>query len=256
MVDAGCQRGDEDSVHLCDWPTIDVSVIDEGLEHEVKWTRDVVRLGRRLRERQRIKTRQPLRAMTLVHHDAEIRQAVEAHRELLADELNVKEVRILANGDELATLTCKPNFKTLGRRYGKRMKEAAAIISTWGASEFATLEGGQTLDVLDEAVGLDDVIVRREASDDVVIETEASLLVALDTELDDALIAEGIAREFVSAVQKVRRDDGLAVTDRIVVSVQTADKALKSALSAQESYVLGEVLGTEMTVRGRQGQRA
>ncbi|MBX2801632.1 MAG: isoleucine--tRNA ligase [Myxococcales bacterium] len=253
VVQAGCQQGDQDSVHLCDWPTVSTDVIDAALERQVADTREVVRLGRRLRERHRLKTRQPLRAITVVHHDADARAGIEAHAELLAEELNVKEVRVVAEGDELATLTCKPNFKTLGRRYGKEMKQAAAVISGWGASEWAQLQAGEELSVLDQPVTADDVIVRRDPRPDVVIETEGSLIVALDTELDDALLREGIAREFVSAVQKQRRDDGLAVTDRIRLTVHTRDSDLREAIEHSREWVSGEVLAVQVEVQDADG---
>ncbi len=246
VVDAGHQTGDCDSVHLCDWPTVDEALVDEALERDVQWTRDVVRLGRRLRERHRLKTRQPLRAITIVHHDAAPRAALEAHVDLLTDELNVKEVRVREEGDELAAITCKPNFKALGRRFGKQMKEAAAVIGGWGSAEFRRLDAGEALEVLGQPIRSDDVIVRRDPAPDVVIETEGAIIVALDTELDDALVAEGIARELVSAVQKLRRDQGLEVTDRIALALHTDDEALRRALDAQEGWIAGEVLATSV----------
>ena len=253
VVEGGCAEPELDSVHLCDWPEVDTAVIDTHLEHEVQWTRDVVRLGRRLRERHRLKTRQPLRAITVVHHDAVTRAAVEAHVELIADELNVKDVRVQAEGDDLATFSCKPNFKTLGRRFGKRMKQAAQEIGAWGTAEFARLEAGASIEVLGEAINADDVVVRREPRPDVVIETEGALIVALDTDLDDALVQEGIARELVSAVQKIRRDQGYAITDRITLLVQTADDALRDAVEAREAWIAGEVLATQVAVEGGSG---
>ena len=248
VVDAGCQEGDQDSVHLCDWPTVETSVIDEALEHEVQWTRDVVRLGRRLRERHRLKTRQPLRALTVVHHDPTVRAAIEAHADLVADELNVKGVVVRADGDDLATISCKPNFKTLGRRFGKQMKQAAQEIGTWGAAEFAQLDEGASIEVLGEAITSEDVVVRRDPREDVVIETEGSLIVALDTDLDDALVQEGIARELVSAVQKARKDQGLDITDRIALTVQSADEALRAAVDARRDWIAGEVLAESVDV--------
>ena len=249
VVEAGCQEGDLDSVHLCDWPAVDEAVIDEALEEEVRWTRDVVRLGRRLRERHKMRTRQPLRALTVVHHDPEVRKAIEAHAELIAQELNVKQVDVEADGDHLATLSCKPNFKTLGRRYGKEMKQAAQQIQGWGTTEFAALDAGESIEVLGQPVTADDVVVRREPKDDVVIETEGALIVGFDTELDTALVQEGVAREVVSAVQKQRRDEGLDVTDRITLVLQSTDAPLRDAVEAQRDYIAGEVLATDVSIQ-------
>jgi len=248
VVAPGCQEGDADSVHLCDWPVVDEAVIDRELEDQVRWSRDIVRLGRRLRERHKLKTRQPLTSLTVVHHDAPVRTAIEAQAAIIADELNVKEVVVQAEGDELASLTCKANFKTLGRRFGKQMKEAASVIAGWGADEYRRLQQGETIEVLGEAIAEADVDVRRESREDTVIETEGSLVVAFDTALTDALVAEGYARELVSAAQQARRDEGLEVTDRIALTVTTADAALREAVETQRDYVANEVLATSVVV--------
>jgi isoleucyl-tRNA synthetase len=119
-----------DSVHLTDWPRVDPSRIDRALEAAVHATRDVVSLGRRLRERTRLKTRQPLRRLTVVHHDDAVRDAVTAHAALVRDELNVRAVEVRADGHELATVTCKANFKTLGKRRAPARGGSRATRST------------------------------------------------------------------------------------------------------------------------------
>ncbi len=248
VVAPGCQEGDADSVHLCDWPEVDESVIDRELEAQVQWSRDIVRLGRRLRERHKLKTRQPLASLTVVHHDAPVLGAVEAQAAIIADELNVKEVVVQAEGHELAILTCKPNFKTLGKRFGKQMKDAAKVISAWGAEEYARLQAGETIEVLGEAIAEADVDVRRESREDVVIETEGALIVAFDTALTDELVAEGMARELVSAAQQARKDQGLEVTDRVALTVTSPDARLRQAIEGQRDYVAGEVLATSIDI--------
>jgi isoleucyl-tRNA synthetase len=248
VVAPGCQQGDLDSVHLCDWPTVDTSVIDRGLEAAVASTRDAVRLGRRLRERHRLKTRQPLAALVLVHHDAEVRAGLQQHADLLADELNVKRVDVRATGEGLATVTCKANFKRLGRRYGKQMKQAAAAIEALSGADFATLESGGEVMVLDQPVTLDDVMVRREPAADVVLESEGALAVALETALSDDLLDEGAARELTSVVQRSRKDAGLEVTDRIALTVRSPDAVLRRAIEAHAERIAADVLATSLSV--------
>lgn len=232
VVAPGRAKAGEDSVHLTDWPVVKSELRDPGLEEAVAHTRQAVGLGRRLRERHKLKTRQPLRRLTVVHHDAAVRDALVAHRELLADELNVKEVEVRAAGDDLATLSFKANFKTLGKRFGKDMKLAAEAIEAFGPPELAALERGDTVGVLGQPVSLADVVVRRESRADVVIETEGALIVALDPTLDPALIDEGVARELVSAVQKARKESGLAVTDRIRLHVAGGDGSVERAVGS------------------------
>jgi isoleucyl-tRNA synthetase len=246
VVAPGVAGPEQDSVHLTDWPRVDPARIDRDLEQAVAWTRDVVGLGRRLRERTRLKTRQPLRRLTVVHHDAAFRAALQTHTALVQDELNVREVVLVAEGHDLASVTCKANFKTLGKRFGKDMKSAAAVIEAFGASELATLEAGGSVEVLDQAVTPEDVVIRRESKGSLVIEVEGALIVAFDTEVDDALLAEGLAREVVSMLQKLRKETGLAVADRIVATVTTDDPVLTGALRAHEAWVRGEVLATEL----------
>ncbi len=234
----------QESVHLTDWPDVRMSLVDLALETAVAHGRDAVRVGRRLRERHRLKTRQPLRRLTLVHHDPMVREAFTAHRDQLLDELNVKELGVHAREDDLATLSCKANFKTLGKRYGKDMKAAAARIEQFDLDTFLRLENGEPVDVLGQPVTLEDVVVRREPRGDVVIETEGPLVVALDTELDETLRREGIVRELVSKIQQLRKENGFAVTDRIRVDIRTKNVGLLAALDDRDAraWIRGEVL--------------
>lgn len=244
VVAPGCAKPGEDSVHLTDWPVVKTSLIDVPLESAVGWTREVVRLGRRLRERHKLKTRQPLRRVTVVHGDPAVRRAIEAHAALLADELNVKDVVVQAQADDLATVTCKANFKTLGKRFGKDMKEAARLIESLGAADLAVIERGGSVEVLGQPVTPEDVVIRRESRADAVIEAEGALVVALDTALDEPLVHEGVARELVSAIQKLRKDAGLAITDRIRVQVNTEDPLVGAAIGTHHALVASEVLAT------------
>jgi len=244
VVGPGKAKLRQESVHLTDWPDVRLALVDLALETSVAHVRDAVRLGRRLRERHRLKTRQPLRRLTLVHHDAAVRDAFSAHRDQLLDELNVRDLAVHAREDDLATLSCKANFKTLGKRYGRDMKAAAAEIERFDLDTFLRLEKGEAVDVLGQPVTLEDVVVRREPRGDVVIETEGPLVVALDTELDDALRREGIVRELVSKIQQLRKENGLAVTDRIRVTIHTTDGGLLAALGDRDArtWIRGEVL--------------
>ncbi len=257
VVQPGCADDGLDSIHLCRWPEIDATMIDVELERQVAITRQVVRLGRRLRERHKLKTRQPLGEMIVVHHDVTVREAVVAHTSTLSDELNVQTVTVRPRGGELATVTCKANFKRLGRRFGKRMREAAAAVETFTETEFEVLDGGGTVDVLGEALDAEDVVIRREpGSDAVVIETEGALMVAYDTHLTDALVHEGMAREVVSWLQRQRKEAGFAVVDRIRVTLTTDDTALAAAIGEHTETITREVLADTLTVTSGVGAEA
>ncbi|MCA9545038.1 MAG: isoleucine--tRNA ligase, partial [Myxococcales bacterium] len=240
VVDAGAQG--PDSVHLCLYPEVDAALIDTGLERQVEITRQVVTMGRALREKHKLKTRQPLKEVIVVEHDPAVRAAVENHAELIAEELNVKQVITREHDSDLAALTFKANFKVLGRRFGKQMKDCAAAIGALTPADWRTLQDGGQVDVLGQPITVDDVIVHREPKADVVIETEGSLTVALETDLDDALVREGLARELTANLQRLRKDQGFEVTDRIAVALHTADGPLADAIAQHGDWIAAEIL--------------
>lgn len=246
VVSLGLNASHEDSVHLCDYPTAHSAFIDKDLEQAVDVVRQVVTMGRALRETHKLKVRQPLRTLTVVTHEVALQRAIMQHSELIAGELNVKAVQVLSDDDTLATVTVGPNFKTLGPKAGKAMKAIAARIEQFGKTELAALQDGQALLVEGIEVGLADVAITRKARGDVVIVTQGSLVVALDTELTDELVFEGIARELVSRVQKMRKDKGFAVTDRIVLSAYSEDPQVQKAIETHQTYLMEEVLAEQV----------
>jgi len=246
VVAPGVASPDKDSVHLCDYPEVDVSRIDTALEQEQAVVRSVCSLGRALREKHKLKTRQPLRKVIVVHHETAVTAAVETNHAVIAQELNVKEVEVQNDGAALSTLSFKANFKRLGRRLGGRMKAAAGRIAGLTADEWTTLSNGGQLIVEDEPITAEDVMVSRQSKGDVVIEVDGALTVALDPVLDEELTQEGWARELISRVQRARKDTGLAVVDRIELILQTADAELSAALMAQVEYISNEVLANDV----------
>jgi len=248
VVDMGMSEPGQDSVHLCDYPLVDQSRIDLDLEKQVHISRSAVSLGRALREKHRLKIRQPLSTVTLVNHDADIRAALQLQSGLIAEELNVKSVRIEATDVELTEIVFKANFKTLGRRYGKQMRDAAAAIAQFERTDFDTLQNGGEIDVLGQGVRMEDVLVRREAKADVLIETQGALLVALDSELTDELIAEGYMREVVRRIQNLRKTIGFQVTDRIDLTLFVADSDLRSALLTHGESIASEAMASNWSV--------
>ncbi|MEM7245856.1 MAG: isoleucine--tRNA ligase [Acidobacteriota bacterium] len=248
VVEPGCQDDELDSVHLCDYPQADESRIDHQLEKEVALTRQVVGMGRALRKSHELKVRQPLARVVIVHHDAEALAIVERHAEQLVEELNVKEVITKSDDDDLCTLSFKANFRRLGPRFGKQMKAIAQVVTGLDAEQFATLRDGGTVPVDGGEIELDDVLVERAPRGGVVIEAEGPLTVALDTQLDDALRMEGTCREVVSRLQRLRKDGGLEITDRVAVVLGSSDEALRTAMKTHREYIADEVLATSLEI--------
>jgi len=191
-----------------------------------------VELGRRLRADNDLKVRQPLSALKLAGGDV---KGLEA---LIEDELNVKRVVFVADETELCDVTYKANFKTLGPKCGPKMKAvAAAIAAMKGFDGTATVEG--------VALSAEDVLVTRKPKPGLVVAAQGAVVVGLETALTPELVAEGLAREFVSHVQNMRKAADFEVTQRIAVTIET-DAETQAAIEAHRDYVTNEILATAL----------
>jgi isoleucyl-tRNA synthetase len=246
VVGPGMAKPGEDSVHLCSYPQPDAARTDVHVEQQMAAVRQVVALGRALREKHKLKTRQPLQTLTVVSTDEVARTAVLAHRELIEDELNVKQVVALADDAALATLSFKANFKTMGKRMGAKMKDAATEVAALTRAQWSALERGETLTVQGQPLTKEDVLVTRTAQGEVVIESQGDLTVALDTTVTEALKREGLMRELVSRLQRQRKDQGLEVSDRIHVQIATTSTELVACVTEHDGKIREEVLAVKL----------
>jgi isoleucyl-tRNA synthetase len=221
-------------------------LIDRDLERAMAVVRDVVSLGHGLRKQHEIKVRRPLAALTVVTHDEQQRQAVVDHADLIVDELNVKEIKVTESGVGLLTMSAKPDFARLGPRFGARVKEVAAFVSQLGEDQIESLLDGAGLEVAESTITGADLVIDRQPSEGMAVAAVGGLAVALSMEATPALLAEGMAREFVSKVQQERRQAGLNVSDRIAVEWWTDDETLAEAVSAYRDYIKEEVLATTL----------
>ena len=239
------------SVHLADFP--DPGERDLELEQAMAVARETVRLGLSARAGAKLKVRQPLREAVVVAEGRE-REAIERLADVVRDELNVKELRFVERADELGSYEVKPNYRTLGPRFGKRMPDVARAVAELDAADVAgALREGRTvaisLDGSPEDVGPDDLQLRLEPLEGYQLEREGSHAVALELALDDELRREGLAREVVHAVQNARKAAGLEVEDRIALRLG-GDPGLLDAARAHEPYVAGETLAVEVAYDG------
>ena len=238
-----------ESVHLCDFPEPD-DCRDEFLEEQMALTMSAVSLGRFLRTANNLKVRQPLSRAVLVV-DAKNREKLENTANIIAEELNVKTVEFCEDVEALVKRSCKANFKTLGKKLGKNMKEAAAMIEQFTGSEIGAIVDGTPakLTLADGTVAevtAEDLVVKHEQKSGMVAASEAGVTIALATELTRELEEEGFAREFISKIQAIRKDMDLDVADRIRVTCEvTAD--WQSALSNFKDYICGETLTVELS---------
>jgi isoleucyl-tRNA synthetase len=245
--------GTEPSVHLCDFPEPHAALWDEKLEEQMAVVRAAVELGRAARAQAKVKLRQPLGEAVVVARETE-QEAVERLEAIVLEELNVKRLRFVEDADELGVWELKPNYRALGPRFGKRMPQVAAAVGALeGRSAAATLRGGGRIGVAidghEHALSADDVQLVLKPREGYQLERAGGHAVALDLELDDELRREGLAREVVHAVQAARKNAGLAVEDRIELSL-AGDDDLLDAVRAHESYVSAETLALDLSYDG------
>jgi isoleucyl-tRNA synthetase len=234
------------SVHHRDYPSEQTDLIDRDLERAMSVVRGVVSLGHGLRKQHEIKVRRPLASITVVTHDDQQREAIVDHADLISDELNVKEVKVSASASGLLKLSAKPDFARCGPRFGPRVKEVAAFVAGLGEAQIESLLDGNGFEVAGSTITGADLVIDRQPEEGMAVAAIGGLAVALSIETTPALLAEGLAREFVSKVQQERRQAGLDVSDRIAVEWWTDDETLAAAVSSHETYIKGEVLATEL----------
>ncbi len=240
-----------DSVHLALIPEVEEEAIDADLERRMDRAQRTVALARMLREKARLKVRQPLRRLLIpVTGEAE-REDYRAVEGIIKDELNIKRVDYVTSEEssDVVRIKAKPNFKTIGPKHGKAAKSVAAAITVITASEIAELQrtGALTLTIGNDTFALlpEDIEVIHEDIEGWLVASEGTLTVALDTDLDQELINEGLAREFVNRVQNLRKDSGLEPTDRIHLRY-ASDEDLANALESQRAYIMSETLAVEL----------
>ena len=210
--------------------------------------RETVRLGLSARSQAKLKLRQPLHAAVVVAAGAE-REAIERLADVVRDELNVRELRFVSEADELGEVEVKPNYRTLGPRFGKQMPMvAAAVAGLDPARAAATVRAGDKVKIdvggNEHALGADDLLVSMKPLEGYQVEREGSHAVALELEIDESLRAEGWAREIVHAIQAARRDADFDISDRIALTLDGAPELLSAAREHQE-YIAGETLAIE-----------
>ncbi len=234
------------SIHLADYPTADDSVRDLDLEKKMEITRKAVSMGRALRSVHSLKIRQPLKAIYLVTRDTEERRILREMEDIIREELNVKEVLFKENEEDLVVYKAKANFKVLGKKLGKEMKTAAKKIETLSMDEIQSILEGSVLhlDFENNSVDLteESIIVQRFEKENMKVLNEGSLTVALDSEITEDLFKEGIVRDVIRSIQKLRKDRGLEVTDRIILYIDGPGR-LKDAVENFEEHLLKEILG-------------
>lgn len=245
------KRYEAQSVHLAEFPQIDDSVVDKELEERMQLAQDVSSLVLSLRKKENIKVRQPLQKLLIPVLDKHMQQQLQAVEDLVKNEVNVKEVQYLVDTEGFIKKKVKANFKTLGARMGAKMKAVAATIAQMTQSEITELEKEKTfnLKIDNEQVAIDiaDVEIIAEDIPGWSVANKDNLTVALDITVTPGLQDEGNAREIVNRIQKIRKESGLELTDRIAVKIEEYE-TLKSAIINFSDYICTEILADNIEI--------
>lgn len=242
-------RQSADSVHLALFPKADAKLIDKALESRMQLAQDICSMVLSLRKKENIRVRQPLQKIMVPVLDPQQQAQIEAVAELIMNEVNVKEIEFLTDSSGVITKKIKPNFKTLGPKYPKQMKGIAAVLAGFTQAQIADLErnNGVELDVEGTLCTLtrEDVDILSEDIPGWLVASAGKLTVALDITVTEELKNEGIARELVNRIQKLRKDSDFEVTDRISVRLED-DEFVKAAVREFKAYICGEILATDL----------
>ncbi|MGL4411225.1 MAG: isoleucine--tRNA ligase [Bacteroidales bacterium] len=242
---------DISSVHLAQFPEANEQVIDKTLELRMQMAQDISSMVLALRRKVNIKVRQPLTAIMIPVVDAEQAEHIQAIKELVLNEVNLKEMKFVDNTAGILVKRIKPDFKKLGPRYGKIMKQLAVAISSMDQAQIATFEnqGEFTLNIdgADATILLADVEIISEDIPGWLVANEGRLTVALDITVTDELKREGVARELVNRIQNIRKSSGFEITDKIDVTL-TANSEIQDSLESFNEYVSNQVLANTINV--------
>ena len=240
-LQVGESTPDATSVHLTDFPVGDTELVDADLERSMELAQAVSSLVHSLRKAHKLKVRQPLSRVLIPVRNADTRRQIEHVAPLIMSEVNVKAVAFVDDASGLLTKRVKPNFKALGPKFGKQMKDVAAAITTMTPDQLTELEQLGALSLSPYSLTIADVEIVTEDIPGWVVAAESGLTVALDVTVTDELRREGIARDVVNRIQNLRKDQGFAVTDKISIELERNNEELAGAVEANRAYIQQEV---------------
>jgi isoleucyl-tRNA synthetase len=238
-----------ESVHLAIFPAYDSGMVDQNLQNKMQKAQTISSLVLSIRQKEKIKVRQPLHKIMIPVRDATERKEIEAVADLIKSEVNVKEIELIDDASGILVKNIKPNYKVLGPKFGKEMKQIAAAINTLGPLDIQKIEqqGEISLAIENKIIILQfqDVEISSQDIEGWLVASSGPITVALDVTINDGLRYEGIARELVNRIQNMRKDSGLEVTDRIDVKI-LKDGLVERAVENNLTYIKAETLTAEL----------
>jgi isoleucyl-tRNA synthetase len=238
-----------ESIHLSDFPKYDASFVDKSLERKMENAQIISSLVLSLRAKEKIKVRQPLQKIMIPVDSEQQKEEILAVANLIKHEVNIKEIQILEDASDILIKQIKPNFKTLGPKFGKDMRFIAAEVQKFNQEDINKIEKDKNilLDINGKNITLElaDVEISSKDIEGWLVANEGSLTVALDVTITEDLRKEGVARELVNRIQNARKDTGLEVTDKIKLTVLNFEN-LQQSISENREYIMSETLTKEL----------
>jgi isoleucyl-tRNA synthetase len=242
-------KDEQESVHLTLFPRINESLINSDLEQKMVIAQKVCSLVLGLRKKEKIKVRQPLEKIIVPVVDADFESRILAVQDLILSELNVKKLELLSTESTFLKKKIKPNFKSIGPKYGKQMKAISTLVLSWGVEEINEVEKnrGWSGDVSGQLVQLnsEDLLVETADIPGFLVSSENGITVALDIQISQELREEGLAREFINRIQNHRKELGLNVTDKIIISLKS-NLEINRAINNNLNYICSETLANSL----------
>jgi isoleucyl-tRNA synthetase len=239
-------RGEEESVHLSFYPTVEETAICRTLEHRMQLAQQISSMTLSLRNKSEINVRQPLERIIIPMDNEQEREAITSVKDIILDEVNIKKIEFVRDDSGIVKKSAKPNFPVLGKRLGPAMKQVVPKIKNLTNKQLTNYEEEGVIELdLGEQGGIqlsgDDIKIVRSGLEGWQVEAEQGLSVALDTTLTEELVQEGLAREFVNRIQNMRKEADFNVTDRIQIGVEATDKMVQ-AITSMNEYIKKETL--------------
>ena len=248
-LNAVSQKENFESIHLADFPLFEESYIDKSLERKMEDAQTISSLVLSLRAKEKIKVRQPLQKIMIPVENEEQKSSILAVANLIKHEVNIKEIELLEDASDILVKQIKPNFKTLGPKFGREMKSIANAIRNFSKEEISKieLEGKIPIELDGKMINLElsDVEISSKDIEGWLVANEGAITVALDVTISEELRKEGIARELINRIQNARKDSGLEVTDRIKLTVLNFGD-LQEAINDNKEYIMSETLTDEL----------
>ena len=243
------QKENFESVHLAEFPIVNEAVIDKDLERKMKSAQTISSLVLSLRAKEKIKVRQPLQKIMIPVLDASQKVAILAVSDLIKHEVNVKEIELLEDASGILVKQIKPNFKTLGPKFGKDMRLVSSVVQNFSQEEIIKIEkeGNLSIEIDGKSINLasSDVEISSKDIEGWLVANADGLTVALDVIITEELRKEGVARELINRIQNLRKDSGLEVTDKIKLTILKYEN-LQASVLENEKYIMSETLTREL----------